>query len=86
MYMHAVATVRSIIYDPTKGGTDVDVEVHAVGDSGEDLYAPASVVLPGATGQASFDAALDAAVASVLSDHGVSLGAGRVLVLGARIA
>ena len=86
MYTHAIAKVRSIINDPSKGGTDVDIEVHAIADAGEpDVHAPASVVLPTATDQASFDAALDAAVASVLSDNGVSLGAGRLIVVGARI-
>lgn len=86
MYVYALGKVTSIIHDPTKGGTEVNVELTTAGDSGEpSVNVNVSAILPSATNQVTLDATVDAAVREALVANGVDLGPGRLLILGPRV-
>lgn len=86
MYVHAFGKVTRVVYDASKGLTDINVELTATADAGEpEVYADVPVMISGSYDQAGFDGVLETAVRGALAENGVSLEPGRLLIVGPRV-
>ena len=86
MYVHASAKTTHIIHDPAQGGTEVGLEVTAVGDAGEpNVYGFPSIVFNGTMTQQMLDDRINLKVSEFLASAGVTLEPGRVFVVGPRV-
>lgn len=82
---HAIATWNGFYHNPSTGDTEGTWLIEATGPGPDDTAQTSTTVVMPDT-QAGFDTAVDAAVRQALSDIGVNLPAGRVLIRPIRLA